>query len=117
MANQLQSMADSQKAQLTPVLTAEGGKELSWVAAQADYEATAAWDGAGAAAIGAVTTDAAGIGTFTPTATGTGTIKCTVTYTEPDTRVVKTLEQILEVTVITNFTPSGMTLETTIVPQ
>ena len=117
MANQLQTMGDAQKAQLTPVLTAEGGNELGWVAAQADYAATAEWDGTGAAAIGTVATDAAGIGTFTPTATGTGTIKCTVTYTEPDTRAVKTLEQILEVTVVQNFTPAGMTLETEIVPQ
>jgi len=117
MANQLQTMGDAQKAVMTPVLVAEGGAELTWANAKDKYVASATYDGANAASIGTVTTDANGIGTFTPTATGTGTIKCTVSYTEPDTQAVKTVDQILEVTVVTNFTPSGMTLEATIVPQ
>lgn len=117
MANQPQTMADSQKAVLTPVLTAAGDQELLWTAAQADYTATATWDSAGAIAIGTFSATTEGIGTFTPTATGTGTLKCTVSYVEPDTGDTKTLEQILEVTVVTSFTPTGMTLEAVVVPQ
>lgn len=117
MANQLQTMHNAQKAQLTPVLISASGSEMNWTEALDKYSAAAEWDGDNAANIGVVTTDAVGIGTFTPNATGSGTIKCIVTYMEPDTRAIKTLEQILEITVIAEFTPTGMTLVATIVPQ